>query len=199
MARPREFDEEEVLGRAMEQFWSAGYELTSVADLEAATGLGRKSFYNVFGNKRTLFLSALDLFASMSAERYLSFMEADDAGLAEIESVMRSMVADREEQQGENGCLICHTSREPIFQEPEVKQRVESYFSRVEAAFDGALRRELERRQRPTSVAGELAAFMTGILVSLGVLARSPLRQSLLVDYVEQALMQLRSRITALG
>ncbi len=68
---------------------------------------------------------------------------------------------------------------------------------RVEAGERRRSRRELERRRRSDAVADELAAFMTGILVSLGVLARSPLRQKLLVDYVEQALMQLRSRITA--
>ncbi|MEO1087160.1 MAG: TetR/AcrR family transcriptional regulator [Acidobacteriota bacterium] len=197
MARPREFDEEEVLARAMAQFWSSGYELTSVADLEASTGLGRKSFYNAFGNKRTLFLSAIDLFAAVAGERYLSVLEAKGAGLDAIESMMLRMLGDRETEEGANGCLICHTSREPIARDPEVAIRVDKYFARVEAAFAGAIRRELDRRGRDHGLVPELAELMTGVLASLGVLARSPLRQGLLLSYVEQNLAHLRRRITA--
>ena len=59
MARPREFDEEEVLDRALDVFWRRGYGATSVEDLTAATGLGRGSLYAAFGDKETLFLTCL--------------------------------------------------------------------------------------------------------------------------------------------
>src|SRR3954465_12479752 len=60
MARPRQFDEEAAVDRAMRAFWTAGYEATSTQDLCEATGLGRTSIYNTFKSKHDLFERALD-------------------------------------------------------------------------------------------------------------------------------------------
>ncbi len=60
MARPKEFDREQALDRAMELFWSRGFEATSVGDLVSHLGVGRQSLYDTFGDKRALYLAALD-------------------------------------------------------------------------------------------------------------------------------------------
>lgn len=52
MARPRTFDDDEVIDRAMERFWTHGYTDTSPAQLADATGIGKGSLYNAFGSKR---------------------------------------------------------------------------------------------------------------------------------------------------
>lgn len=54
MARPRQFDEEEAVRAARDQFWTVGFHGTSIDDLSAATGLGRGSLYAAFGGKRAL-------------------------------------------------------------------------------------------------------------------------------------------------
>jgi TetR/AcrR family transcriptional repressor of nem operon len=54
MGRPREFDFNDTLERAMQTFWAKGYEATSLDDLCAATGLGRSSLYAAFGDKQSL-------------------------------------------------------------------------------------------------------------------------------------------------
>ncbi len=59
MARHREFNEEDVLDRAMDVFWRLGYEGASVAELTKAMGLTSPSIYAAFGNKRGLFEAVL--------------------------------------------------------------------------------------------------------------------------------------------
>nr|MDP9479507.1 TetR/AcrR family transcriptional regulator [Actinomycetota bacterium] len=60
MPRTREFEPETALQDAMELFWLKGYEATSMRDLLEGMGIGRGSFYGTFGDKRSLFLAALD-------------------------------------------------------------------------------------------------------------------------------------------
>src|ERR1700751_334744 len=60
MARPRTFDEADVVAAARDEFWARGYAATSVDDLAAVTGLGKGSLYGAFGDKHGLFLRALD-------------------------------------------------------------------------------------------------------------------------------------------
>ncbi|MFK7800951.1 MAG: TetR/AcrR family transcriptional regulator [Anaerolineae bacterium] len=59
MARYKEFDEGKVLDKAMRLFWKKGYTSTSIQDLEDHLGIGRRSLYNTFNNKRDLYLAAL--------------------------------------------------------------------------------------------------------------------------------------------
>ena len=66
MARPREFDEATVLDAAMQCFWAHGYEATSVKDLIERTGLTAASLYNVYGDKRAMFRTALDHYIEKS-------------------------------------------------------------------------------------------------------------------------------------
>ena len=62
MARPRAFDESDVLAKARDQFWAYGYAATSVQDLESATGLSRSSLYATFGDKRHLYVRVLQTY-----------------------------------------------------------------------------------------------------------------------------------------
>src|ERR1700735_5834302 len=59
MARPKEFDPERALTKAMNLFWRLGYENTSMEALMKAMGIARQSLYDTFGDKRSLYLKAL--------------------------------------------------------------------------------------------------------------------------------------------
>src|SRR6266851_36658 len=61
--RPRAFDVDRALDRALHLFWRKGYEGTSLSDLTTAMGINRPSLYAAFGNKEALFRKALDRYA----------------------------------------------------------------------------------------------------------------------------------------
>src|SRR5271170_6010642 len=65
MARPREFNVDTAVNRAMQTFWSKGYEATSLDDLCGATGLSRSSLYATFGSKRDLLLRSVDRYVEL--------------------------------------------------------------------------------------------------------------------------------------
>ena len=65
MVRPREFDRDAALDRAMQVFWAKGFAATSTEDLVAAMGIGRQSLYNAFGDKRRLYLESLEAYQQL--------------------------------------------------------------------------------------------------------------------------------------
>src|SRR5215208_4537603 len=75
MARHKEFDREEALQRAMEVFWSRGYEAASVGDLVKHMGINRQSLYDTFGDKHTLYLAALDRYREVEGRKLFELLE----------------------------------------------------------------------------------------------------------------------------
>src|SRR5690242_20201777 len=69
--RPRAFDSDAALDRAMEVFWSKGYEGTSMSDLTQAMGINRPSLYAAFGDKESLFRRAIERYRSGTAVSYV--------------------------------------------------------------------------------------------------------------------------------
>jgi TetR/AcrR family transcriptional regulator, transcriptional repressor for nem operon len=69
MARHKEFDRDEALRKAMEVFWSRGYEAASIEDLVKHMGINRQSLYDTFGHKHALYLKALDRYREVEGRR----------------------------------------------------------------------------------------------------------------------------------
>jgi AcrR family transcriptional regulator len=84
MGRPRAFDKNEALDRALDVFWRKGYEGATVCDLTAAMGINPPSLYAAFGNKEGLFRQALDRYSRISTAYWAQALEAPTArGVAE--------------------------------------------------------------------------------------------------------------------
>src|ERR1700709_322985 len=89
MARPRKFDEHEVVAAARQQFNETGYHGTSVDDLSRATGLSKGSLYGAFGDKEALFQRVFDEYCTASDEAAAARVEGpDDEALDRIRALL---------------------------------------------------------------------------------------------------------------
>jgi AcrR family transcriptional regulator len=91
LGRPRAFDAEKALDRAMQVFWRKGYLGASLSDLTDAMGINRPSLYAAFGNKKSLFRKALDRYAK-GPSSYLGEALQETTARAVIERLLRGVV-----------------------------------------------------------------------------------------------------------
>jgi AcrR family transcriptional regulator len=91
LGRPRAFDAEKALDRAMQVFWRKGYLGTSLSDLTDAMGINRPSLYAAFGNKKSLFRKVLDRY-SKGPSVYLSEALREPTARAVVERVLHGVV-----------------------------------------------------------------------------------------------------------
>jgi AcrR family transcriptional regulator len=90
--RPREFDTDVAVERAMEVFWTSGYHGTSLPDLLQATRLSRGSLYAAFGDKHGLFLRALDRYIEEALARLDAELDRRESALAGLRSCVAGYV-----------------------------------------------------------------------------------------------------------
>ena len=174
MPRPREFDVDETLERAMALFWERGYEATSVQDLVERTGVNRSSLYAVYGDKQGVFLAALDRYRDRVVSRRLCDLEKPHSALAEVRGYFEGLAEPGAGEQIRHGCLMTNSAVEQAPRDALSARRIRAHLERLEAAFGGALERARERRQihQRTDV-DDLARYLTGSAQGLGVMARA--------------------------
>jgi TetR/AcrR family transcriptional regulator, transcriptional repressor for nem operon len=173
-------------------FWELGFDGASIAALEAAAGINRRQLSRDYGNKRALFLQALDDFTVFSGQRYLDRLEREGSGLDDISSTLTELAHPSRQPSGHLGCLICNTSLEPInSQDGDVRAKVLAFFQRIEDAYRTALvhaAADGDVRADPRQTARQLL----GAHVALLCLARSRVPDDVLGDIAERTLASLR-------
>jgi TetR/AcrR family transcriptional regulator, transcriptional repressor for nem operon len=171
MARPRQFDPEDVLDRSMRAFWERGYRETSVDDLVEATGVRPGSLYHAFpGGKRGLFLQALDRYSKLVVPEKLGALERAGAGVAELRAYFDGLVDDLTTPEGRMGCLMVNSTMELAAEDSEVGAAVRNHMARLERSAERALRNAKRRGEIPRGVdvrakATQLMATGMGLMV----------------------------------
>lgn len=189
VGRPREFDRDEALDRAVQVFWTQGFERTSVEDLTESMGIQRGSLYAAFGDKHRLFLEALDRYEERFYRDTLRFLEEGPAREG-IRRVFEQVVSDCACGGGAKGCFITNTAVALAEDDPETASRVRSNLRRLEGAFEAALSRT-ERATLRVREPKALARFLTTSLQGLRVLSRCCVELDVLNDAVEVTLSVL--------
>jgi TetR/AcrR family transcriptional repressor of nem operon len=171
MARPREFDTEELLDKVGLAFLEDGLQLTSMRHLEELTGVKQVSLYNAFGNKEGLFLAAFDRYTERVAATQKQHL--DDRGLDGIESFVKAIVSPNSPLPlAHFGCLIVNTALVAGNAGPTIKSRVQVFRQEMHARFVGAINRaksshELKQGLNVDQCAEFLLSAVWGIFVTI--------------------------------
>ncbi|UGS28373.1 TetR/AcrR family transcriptional regulator [Microbacterium resistens] len=198
MARPESFDREAVVRAARNLFWSTGYESSSIADIEMATGLSRSSIYNAFGSKRGLFDEAVQSYLEEVVRPRLRPLAvgaiAVDA-IATYLSELHAMFRTGESMAASQGCLLVNTARSALANDPQITRAIRDYLSELHSALESGI---LARRpELDVPAASCLADAVTGLVVAAFSVARVDVSQS--ARCIETALDLLDQRRVAIA
>jgi AcrR family transcriptional regulator len=193
--RPRSFDKVQALDRALQVFWSKGYQGASLSDLTAAMGIEKPSLYAAFGDKEQLFRRVLDHYQQGHA-RYMQAALLEPTARGVVERLLRESAdlgADPHTPRGclyVQGALACGNEAECV--------RTELISRR--AAGEAALRKRLQRAKKEgdlpktTDPAG-LARYIVAVLHGMSVRSSSGASRKELRGIAETALRGLQSEL----
>lgn len=190
MARPREFDETEVLDRALEVFWQKGYEGTSVEELVQATGLSRASLYGAFGDKDQLYERVIEHYGTQAPDIEKLVANAPTAKDG-LHAVLRNVLSSQCARSGPRGCFLLAAGTSG--QGPAcARDALRHNLDRLERVFVALVERgqrsgEFRRGVDPTAEARLLVVLLQGLAST----ARGGWGRERLEDAAQAALAQL--------
>lgn len=169
--RPRSFDTEAAVERAMGVFWSRGYHGTALPDLLRATKLSRGSLYAAFGGKHALFLRALDRYIVDALARMDVEFDPRRKPVDGLRAFLAGYVERTSGANGRRGCLLVATAMEMAGHDRDVETRVRAFFKSMETKIAAAFERaktagELAAGVEPASAARILVCFVEGLRVT---------------------------------
>lgn len=174
--RPRNFDKDEVLDRALEVFWRHGFQGASLSELTAAMGLNKPSLYAAFGDKEHLYLRSLERYMQARLAKHAAILTVEPDGQRAIERFLRSMADMVTDPELPGGCFVINGTADcgGLSTPPAVEMALRQALRGSESM----LRQRLERAQSdgqlsPHESVQDLAAFFISLFAGLCVLAKS--------------------------
>jgi TetR/AcrR family transcriptional regulator, transcriptional repressor for nem operon len=173
MGRGIEFDRDAVLDQAGEIFWRLGYDVVTIQGLETATGLGRGSLYNAFGDKEGLFLAALDRYVSKHGSAPFQYLETPIVAEG-IRLMLNAIIKRMSDPANPRGCLLTNASLTYGTGSSRIDADVADKIKTMEMLLEKAITRARKEGQIPASAnPRQLARFYCAIAQSLGVTHRA--------------------------
>jgi TetR/AcrR family transcriptional regulator, transcriptional repressor for nem operon len=151
MVRPREFDRDAALDRAMPVFWAKGFATTSTEDLVAAMGIGRQSLYNAFGDKRRLYLESLEAYQQRTTGGHLKRLSTPASALDGVRDLLVGLIAEDDGRRA-MGCMGVNAVAE--------FSTSDAYLAELRAKIGPPLGQRLAGRLREGQAAGEFDPAM---------------------------------------
>ncbi len=185
MARPREFDTEEAMDKAMGLFWDVGYEEASLAELLAAMEITKGSFYKAFHDKHSVYLAALDRYNEKVISATVAYLGDRTQGNGPERILgLFNRVADAVRQDGDRlGCFLCNALVDKAAEGGEAEAKLQVMVLRLETAFFKALREDPHLKE---AAARETARGVLSAYFGLRVLGRAGLASQMADDCIRQ-------------
>src|SRR5258706_3328096 len=192
MAGPKELDRNEVLQKAMEVFWSRGYEAASIQDLVKHMGINRQSLYDTFGDKHALYLQALDRYREVESRKLLELLERGGSVKKALRQLFAGVIEGALCDGERRGCFMGNAMSELAGRCKATATRTCSNMAAMEEALYRALLRgkkqgELKTIRDPRAV----ARFLNSSFQGLVLMAKATQDRKTLADVVKVTLSVL--------
>ncbi|MCF2717382.1 TetR/AcrR family transcriptional regulator [Paenibacillus sp. UKAQ_18] len=172
MARSKEFEEKEVLDKAMRLFWEQGYEKTSMTELVEHMGIHRRSLYDTFGDKHSLFLKAMDWFDDKIIAALAGGVKRSKTASEALQFIFSFMIDGDEDSPA--GCLMVNSAVELAARDVEVDNKSTKAFTTAEQLLrEIILWGQRDGEFTSTYNAEELAEYLHNVWIGLRVMART--------------------------
>jgi AcrR family transcriptional regulator len=187
--RPRSFDRDEALELAIAVFWEHGYDATSIALLTSALGIGAPSLYSAFGDKRTLFLDALDRYLrSYGAFTQRALAEEHNARNA-VERLLHEAATAYTRPDRPPGCLLITAATNCSPQSADIAAHLRELRSAGARALENKIATAARTGELPAHTdAHALATFYAAVLQGMSAQARDGATRTDLQRIAEAAL-----------
>ena len=159
-----------MLDKAVETFWSKGYEATSIQDLVESMGIHRGSLYAAFGDKQRLFLTVLDRYRKVVVRKLLDILDTNASGKAAIRLFFATVIEHVITGGPLRGCLVTNSAVERGLSDPDTAKKVSLCIKQLEDGFYKTLLRdrstgEFDNQRDLRALAGYLTCNLQGLLV----------------------------------
>lgn len=187
--RPRTFDREEALRRAMEVFWDKGYDGASMADLTQAMGINSPSLYAAFGSKAALFEEAATLYDSTEGLATDRALKEEPTARASIRALLRNTAEVFAAKGKPRGCLVILSSSQGAARQDGVDASLRARREQLRDALCARLRRGIKEGDVPAGTdVPSVASFYLTVLEGLSIQSRDGASKKVLLGIADSAM-----------
>jgi TetR/AcrR family transcriptional regulator, transcriptional repressor for nem operon len=188
MGRPKTYDREDVTRKAMQLFWSQGYEATSTKALAEHMGINVYSLFAEFESKQGLFEAALALYRQEVVAKVFGLLEQPGAGLDAIEAVFDFFAGRAGTAGALRGCLACNVATERAASDSASHDYVMAHVAYIEQGLCRALRNAEARGEMRAEIScRDQARLFTSVLLGFSVLMRAGADRAFITNAVRAA------------
>ena len=192
MARTKDFDEDEVLQKAMNIFWHKGYNGTSMQDLVDGLGISRSSMYDTFGDKHTLFIRSLENYKKMATAEMKSIVDNAPTAKEAIRRMFEYTIAELVSDKQHKGCFLVNAGVEMAPHDAGISKMLCDNDKQLEQYFNEAIKKGQESGEISNEQSSHaLAQFILNNIKGIRVTAKSGADKKVFRDIVEVTMSAL--------